>query len=257
MRSVHSLTRRTGITAAVVALAGIGLVAAPSASAVPAFNADCGGSNSTDSVTLSPGDTFDVTNTNGSENCETSAQNVLATPLPNGGIILPSGLSGDVQTFTIKSNATPGSTYTVKWSKLVNSVRLGLTLTITIPGGGGGGGGDAAEPESVPVAMSLSLGASAGGAVCAEGSFEQGMSGQWMRLPAQGDCSLPSRPGAKLLGWSTSASFPVAIAQRQADHKWGTYEMVDADGTVTAIFVPAGWGVFVTSANDLYPVWSA
>ena len=247
MRSVHSLIRRTGITAAVVALAGAGLVAAPPASATP-FDAECGDNATTASITLSPGDTFQVTNvTTSSEACEIGgAQGLLNNPSI---VVLP----GDTETYTIKSSATPGTG--VVTFKHYGSPPVGLTLTITVVAGGGGGGGDTAV--SVPVAMSLSLGADAGGAVCAEGSFEQGMSGTWMRLPAQGDCSLPSRPNAKLLGWSTSASFPVAIAQRQADHKWGTYEMVDADGTVTAIFIPAGWGTFVTSANDLYPVWSA
>ena len=65
-----------------------------------------------------------------------------------------------------------------------------------------------------------------------------GYVGSWLTLASE--CAAPAgKPGAVLLGWATSPSFPVAIAQRQADHKWGTYEMVDADGTLAAVFTPA------------------
>lgn len=137
-----------------------------------------------------------------------------------------------------------------------------FTITYSSGGGGGGGGstGSSTAASPAPADVHLALGADAnsvGGAVCAEGTSLVGVTGQWMTLPGQGDCTLPSTPGAKLLGWSTSASFPVAIAQRQADHGWGTYEIAAEDGTILAVFIPAGWGTFVAGSSTLFPIWSS
>jgi hypothetical protein len=63
------------------------------------------------------------------------------------------------------------------------------------------------------------------------------------------------KAGAKLLGWSTSAAFPVARAQAQVDKKWGVIDET-IDG-VRMIFIPAGMATFVSGSNNLYPVWSA
>lgn len=107
-----------------------------------------------------------------------------------------------------------------------------------------------------PVAAQLSLGATANsGFTCKDGSSVSGYVGQWLALPT--DCSLPVRSNAKLLGWSTSADFPVAIAQRQVDKGWGTYELTNDAGQLTAVFIPAGHAALVSGGNTLHPIWSA
>ncbi len=63
------------------------------------------------------------------------------------------------------------------------------------------------------------------------------------------------KAGSTLLGWSTSASFPVAGAQAQVDKAWGVIDET-IDG-VRMIFIPAGMATFVSGSNTLYPVWSS
>lgn len=104
----------------------------------------------------------------------------------------------------------------------------------------------AGSPASTPTPVTLSLDISGSGDV-----------GQWLSLPAAADCTQPGKPDTRLLGWSTSPTFPVAIAQRQIDQQWGAYELTDGVGAVIAVFIPAGGATFVTGSNTLYPVWSA
>jgi YVTN family beta-propeller protein len=95
------------------------------------------------------------------------------------------------------------------------------------------------------------------GATCVGGN-PNGFTGTWVTLPSADQCrptSTSVKPGATLLGWSTSAIFPVARAQAQTDKKWGAIDDV-IDG-VRMIFIPAGMATFLSGSNTLYPVWSA
>ncbi len=119
---------------------------------------------------------------------------------------------------------------------------------------------DSGLATAQPVAESLSLSVGSSGSTsetCTTGSSVTGYAGEWLTLPSAADCSLPSRSSAKLLGWSTSAEFPVSIAQRQVDNGWGTYELTNDAGQVTAVFIPAGRSAYVSASNTLHPIWSA
>lgn len=242
MRLVHSIGRRAGVAAAVAGIAIAGLVAAPAASATPpsvVANCAVGAGLVQESITVPVGGTF-VAAASG-QDCWLADLDGILDVDPNYQFI-PVGTS---ETFTVSANAPLGD-------HVVSFVNFGdgLDLTITVVPA------VAAAPAPVPATMSLQLGEGAGAAVCANDA-PVGYTGTWMTLPGQADCHKADAPNAKLLGWSTSAAFPVAIAQRQANNGWGTYELTDADGNVTAIFIPAGWGTFVTGANSLYPIWSA
>jgi hypothetical protein len=131
-----------------------------------------------------------------------------------------------------------------------------FTIVAASSGGGGGGGGSSSSSSSTPVTETLSLSVAASGATCTGGN-PTGYSGSWLTLPSADQCSQSgptAKPGAKLLGWSTSANFPIARAQAQIDKKWGAIDEV-IDG-VRMIFIPAGQAVFVSGSNNLFPVWS-
>lgn len=115
------------------------------------------------------------------------------------------------------------------------------------------------SPSSTPVATTEALHLATGpaGATCTGGN-PSGLSGSWLTLPSADQCK-PSgtavKAGATLLGWSTSASFPVASAQAQVDKSWGAID--ETIGGVRMIFIPAGMATFVSGSNTLYPVWSS
>lgn len=128
-----------------------------------------------------------------------------------------------------------------------------VTSILTVTGSGGGTSSDSVA--SAPVEVSLSLDLAASGASCKEGSAATGVMGAWMYLPAAGDCSSKTNPGAKLLGWSTSPDFPVGRAQSQVDNRWGAIDEVF--GGVRMIFIPAGQATFVSGPNSLHPIWAS
>lgn len=108
-------------------------------------------------------------------------------------------------------------------------------------------------PERRVFALSFD---SANGALCSTAS-QSGDAGSWMPLPGEESCTPPtSKPGARLLGWATSPGFPVALARRQVDNGWGTYEMLGDDGQLIAVFIPVGGSTLVSAAGNLYPIWS-
>jgi hypothetical protein len=102
----------------------------------------------------------------------------------------------------------------------------------------------------------LSLSVAASGATCTGGN-PTGYSGSWLTLPSADQCTQSGptvKPGAKLLGWATSSSFPIARAQAQIDKKWGVID--EEINGVRMIFIPAGMATFVSGSNNLFPVWS-
>lgn len=98
----------------------------------------------------------------------------------------------------------------------------------------------------------LQLDAGSGGS-CTQTSAT-GLEGTWATLPLSGECA-PAAGNRTLLGWSTSAAFPVDIAQRQVDRGWGAYELYAPDGRPTAVFIPAGGAARLTGGNTLHAIW--
>jgi len=88
-------------------------------------------------------------------------------------------------------------------------------------------------------------------------SSQGAVAGTWVTLPGAKNCIPPaSKPDATLLGWSTSPDFPVDLAQRQVDNGWGTYEIFNDAGRITAVFIPAGRATFLSGTNTLYAIWN-
>ena len=74
-------------------------------------------------------------------------------------------------------------------------------------------------------------------------------------------CDLSIRPSfidtpAVLLGWATSPTFPIAIAQQQVSSGWGAYEAFWPTGNLNGVFIPAGKSPHVTGAGNLYSIGS-
>lgn len=119
--------------------------------------------------------------------------------------------------------------------------------------------GDSPSPSSSspePAVVELTL-SPTDGTVCTSRG-ESGAIGTWLSLPSADDCTPPAMtPDALLLGWATTPGFPLAIAQRQVDNGWGAYEIFNDDGRLTAVFIPAGGSTVVSSAGELYPIWSS
>ena len=79
------------------------------------------------------------------------------------------------------------------------------------------------------------------------------------RVRTTGDLSIrPSfiDPRAVLLGWATSRTFPVAIAQRQVSNGWGAYEPCGPTGNLTGVFIPAGKSALVSGGGIFCSIWS-
>lgn len=153
------------------------------------------------------------------------------------------------------------STSSVVEMRIVGTAFPTPNVFATLPAtytGGSSQRSSAATVAPQPIAAELTLASSGeSGASCRQGASVIGYAGQWLTLPAQEDCTLSSGPNAKLLGWSTSADFPVSIAQRQADNGWGTYQLTNEAGEVTAVYIPAGHAAYVSGSNALHPIWSA
>jgi hypothetical protein len=114
-----------------------------------------------------------------------------------------------------------------------------------------GSGGLSSSPQTFSLQM-----VSENDAVCSKSS-EIGNAGTWITLPNANDCTPPAtKQSAKLLGWATTPNFPVAIAQRQVDNGWGTYETFNSDGQLTGVFIPAGGATFLSATGNLYSIWS-
>jgi hypothetical protein len=163
-----------------------------------------------------------------------------------------------VATFSL----TGGSDGLVELTFTSGSLQAGLAIFNVSGGGGGGGGGNSGGTSSgaaasAPVEVSLSLDLATSDASCTEGSAVTGFAGAWMTLPGADDCTSQTTPDANLLGWATTADFPVAIAQRQIDNGWGAYELFNEEGRMTAVFIPAGQATFVSGPNSLHPIWAS
>ena len=81
--------------------------------------------------------------------------------------------------------------------------------------------------------------------------------GSWLSLPATSEVSgTGDNAGKRFLGVATSEDFPVDIAQRQIDNRWGVYEIYGDDGSLKSVFIPAGYSMHITAAPRVFAIWS-
>ena len=114
-----------------------------------------------------------------------------------------------------------------------------------------GSGSQSVAPQRVNV--DIGLGA---GEIPASWSGETTI-GSWFSLPASSEVSgTGENAGKKFLGVATSEDFPVEIAQRQIDNRWGVYEIYGDDGSLLSAFIPAGYSVHITAAPRVFAIWS-
>ena len=168
--------------------------------------------------------------------------------------------TGDIITIT---NGGSGAVVNLLVQDANSAAVVQYAITFSGNGGGGnnngGGGSPSSNSSSAPARAleTLSLSVAASGASCTGGN-PTGYSGTWMALPKSDDCKQSgpnAKAGAKLLGWSPNANFPVDVAQNQIAKSWGVYD--GPIGGVRMIFIPAGMSTYVSGSNTLYPVWSA
>lgn len=253
-------SRIVSAMAVAAAVAGVGFYAAPAANAVV-------------TITNNNDGTFTVTGTAGAAsevvwvcpttilaaNCDGTLSSweynyssaIVTKTFSSGTIITQNGHGGPANTNAQLADGT----YNVGIGG-ASGARIATLSNVTIgTGGGGGGGGGSTSSASAPT-ETLSLALSASGATCTVPN-PSGVSGSWLTLPSADQCTQSgptAKAGAVLLGWSTSASFPIARAQAQVDKKWGAIDET-IDGT-RMIFIPAGMATFVSGSNNLFPIWS-
>lgn len=160
-----------------------------------------------------------------------------------------SGSDSQPKVYTMTGNS--GGSLTLTYSSgSCSSAPATLTVNGSAPAPSG-------DTSSTPVLDTLSLAVEASGASCTGGN-PTGYSGSWLTLPSADQCTQSgptAKPGARLLGWATSSSFPIARAQAQIDKKWGVID--EEINGVRMIFIPAGMATFVSGSNNLFPIWSA
>jgi hypothetical protein len=126
--------------------------------------------------------------------------------------------------------------------------------SITIYGtSGSGGSSGSSSTSSPPVTDTFVMGTSDSGIKCT-GANPTVTRGTWFTLPTADTCHPggDTPAGSVLLGWSTSATFPVARAQYQINKG-----VIDEEiGGGRMIYIPAGMATFVSGSNTLYPVWA-
>lgn len=242
--------RKTLVTGLMVAsLMGVGLgLAAPAAATTLADNGD-------GSVTVSAirAGQFDAVYICASPTAAAACSSLLAPDVVAS--INQDGTYSEGSTVVIRSPAGPGplaaGTYTMV---PITGGRAGEALLNFVIGGRGGGSsstGITTQPQSVTLSLNTADGSS-----CSQ-SAASGFAGSWIVLPGANDCTAPAaKPGATLLGWATTPNFPVENAQRQIDNDWGAYEMVNDEGRLTAVFIPAGGATFLSSEGNLFAIWS-
>lgn len=198
-------------------------------------------------ISAGNGDTITVVN-----ECNTTVYiNVTGAGYGSWTALAGSGTS----TFTFANNALNIGAYTTNDSS--NQLIAMAAITGTYIGPANDGGVVSSSATVAPVSETLLLAVESSGASCTGGN-PTGYSGSWLALPKAEDCKQTgpnAKVGAKLLGWSPNANFPVEVAQNQIARGWGVYD--GPIGGVRMIFIPAGMSTFVSGSNTLYPVWSA
>ena len=244
-----TLLMRSVVVSAALTVSGLMFMAPASTAATIAINC----TTSAPMVQVPAGDTVEVT----------GCTEVKWSPVPS--TVTTISVKAGSQTISSGGTSTSYSgPLTVSGINNGESASLELYVTagsqplyqITLSGGPGGNSNTSSSATvSQPVPATLALDLAASGASCTEGSAVSGVAGAWMKLPAADACTSTTRPGAKLLGWSTSASFPVALAQSQVNKGWGAID--DTFNGVRMIFIPAGQSTFVSGSNSLHPIWAS
>jgi hypothetical protein len=145
--------------------------------------------------------------------------------------------------------------YTVYFGYFQAAAPTTYNGSFTIDVGGSGGGGDSST-EAVPAPTFEIALTPTDGTTCVN-SKQAATGGTWLTLPGANDCTPPAtKAGATLLGWSTTPDFPLDIAKRQVANGWGTYEIFNDAGRITAVFIPAGRATFLSGTNTLYAIWN-
>ena len=248
----------TALAASSALLLGAGLTLAPSAhsaASVTDVALGCTGTaisyNTTPMVmvnyiTANAGDSFTISNSNA------SGLGIAPLTLPSGYTSTsPSIASGGSVTITVGSaDGTISIAAAATGEACSGKPNLSLDVRVS-------SGGSSSSSSSTPAVETLSLSVAASGATCTGGN-PTGYAGSWLTLPSADQCTQSgptAKPGAKLLGWATSSSFPIARAQAQIDKKWGVID--ESINGVRMIFIPAGMATFVSGSNNLFPIWSA
>lgn len=241
---------------------GMVAVAPPSQAATTCDNYLLATASPSPSVAVGGTVTLTVTCYNGSNAVDTTFTGSISATASNMGgsvtVTAPTTVNATagVATFTVTGSTAGFATIAFAASK-TGGGNATVTSILTVTGGGGGGGTSSGTAASTPVEVSLSLDLAASGASCREGSAASGLVGTWLTLPGAPDCTSTTAPSAKLLGWATRADFPVEIAQRQINNGWGTYELFNEEGQMTAVFIPAGGATFVSASTSLHPIWAS
>ena len=122
-------------------------------------------------------------------------------------------------------------------------------------GGGGSSGSSSSGAASAPATVDISIDLE--GLELPDGWNPTVELGDWIPLPAASEIIATEGNADKtLLGYATTSNFPVAIAQRQIDNGWGPYEIRDAEGRLSSIFIPAGQPILISAAPTLHPIWA-
>ncbi|MFM1918242.1 MAG: hypothetical protein RJB01_1757, partial [Actinomycetota bacterium] len=188
------------------------------------------------------GDTFQITNTSTLPPCLFKATTGTATGYGAfdgySGVVTASGLSGSGEpgfiaasssaTFTIIASGT----FTIGVN--ISSTNYHSTITVIVPTSSQTS--TLAAPTPQTVTFQTPLGAACSTATDASGNplgTSVTVTPQWVSVPT---CT---REGSTFLGWSTSPTFPVSVAQAQVDARYGAW-----DGTANGmrmIFIPHYW----------------
>lgn len=132
---------------------------------------------------------------------------------------------------------------------VVNSASNSVSVIDLTDGSSSSGGS-----QAVTYTLNLSAGE---GASCAP-SEVSGRQNNWVTLPEAGACTNTTRSGASvLLGFATTPDFPVDIAQRQVTNGWGAYELFNARGEITSVFIPVGGATLMTGTRTMYAIWGS
>lgn len=209
-------------------------VSAAQAEELDAYEVNCSSMGITEKVlTGHVGDTFTVTNNDGGG---FDCVNITLPPEIKGPITVAAGTT---ETYTLAA-ATNGEAVVATWRD-EGAGLLELTVTI-LPA-------ETSTSVTRSAAPTWTLAYDSHGGVCAAASVKA-LNSTWVQTPSATDCSLAGRT---LLGWSTSADFPVSAAQRQVDLGWGAMDEI-VNGT-RMIFVPAGMSTAASGDNVLHAIW--
>lgn len=226
---------RAAVALSTLALASAGVVLAAPAHATETVVVACSGGSFVvmpTSLTVTQGDTFSV---------------VVSATLTEVGVTITGDITGPTVVQPLAANA---GVYTVTGLTGSISIRPPMgecgdpapaTVSITVT--------PSPEPAPDPAAATaptFTLSVNSGGAAGCSPSVS-GVGGTWVQLTDEG-CT-PPRPGASLLGWSTSDAFPVARATSGV----AVDEIIDG---IRMIFIPLNGYTFMSGDNSIYPIWS-